>query len=212
MSHKNEARIFAPDKYTHARSSSGGGAPKTANLVEKNLRFKLAFFTGVKVAVVFLLVYVAFFGHTRRPTRNCFVVDALRHHVPGDSLPRLSRADKSADRHEPVMYGQVCFDTKQLVADWRLTETFSHVVRLTDVRLCTESGETVMAMGLRRGPRASLSGSTIIDEAALAELLSNHSSFYVAAEGKTDHVGDMPHEVARGRLQLSLADNNNNKQ
>lgn len=133
---------------------------------------------------------------------KCFVVDALPHHTP-DGPDSVLLNEGVTHGVVPTMFGSLCFNTRQGLSYWKLSETYSLVVDLRDVVIRTNEGETAMTMGLRRSNRKKLSGSTIVEPRLMNQITKNPDQFYLSVQGKSDRAGAVVQEVGRSFIRES---------
>jgi len=136
------------------------------------------------------LALVALLVRRRNAADMCFVLDVL-----GSRMPHPAPALRDAAARPPFAVGTLCFDETQRLAWWRLDESFSFAyggdAALVDMSLhgpvaddddggAAPRAPVALAMGVHRGTKRRLEGSTVVDMDVLAAAVDRPERFYVS--------------------------------
>lgn len=166
---------------------------------KKALRLGFCLFIWILLTVIITALLV----EARLSTQVCFVLDIIRERVPNpEQFPMVEGA------HTPFGIGHICVDEIQREAHWNISETFRHAYAngISDVLLhgplsapSEPVAPVVMAMGVHRDSRQTLSGSTILSLRQIGDIAERPEDFYVAFYSK--NIGRSAEiEIARSKL------------
>lgn len=190
-------------------------AVKTApDLRVSKRNFILIICTGFVFLLFFGLALLSYFLITGKPepTRHLFVVDLLETHVPDFSLPlHRSPGGHLENVEPPLAFGTIRFDSKQLVVDWNIKQTFTSLYHLRDLTLRgpiskNESfAPTVLALGVEMNSARRLVGKAEISKELLKRVIEHPRRYYLSLEGDYAHTEQSSeatevHEIARHNL------------
>ena len=141
-----------------------------------------------------MAIFYLFFNWRAVDPRTCFVVDMLEQRVPDWVVPfHRQPGGHMYDEKPPLAFGKLCFDRQQMMAEWKIRQSYWRLYTLRDLMIrgpldnSTQFAPAVVTLGVQMGPGRELRGSTIIGLHLIDEIIEHHRRYYISLEGDYSH-------------------------